>query len=259
MRILRLANSNDFVNYVSDEQRTYRYVEQALEALTGEKVETVRKPFQPADDLPDIVERWVTEFQPDIVFLMVNSYWFNHESVPLKLKRRFGRVGQVVGDAGLHAADRSWFAERWWFHKARYLLQATIGGETPYTPEYVLENMEAVIRRVLRYEHVHLVVRSSSGGRERPDLPKGVRERREVRRKFVAERIERLCEQLNVANMSGKTRRKYNKEQRAGDRVHSNEAGHAETGRREAEFMVAFWRSLHPERYGLSGEQANSR
>lgn len=249
MRILRLANSNDFVDYVSDEKRAYRYVEQALEALTGEPWETIRKPIQPAENLPDIVDRWVNEFQPDIVYLMVNSYWFNYESVPLKLKRKFGRVGQAVGDVGLSAAGKPWFADHWWFHKTRYFLQATIGGETPYTPEYVLENMEAVIRRVLRHEHVHLVVRSSMGGRERPDLPKKVRERRDVRRKIVADGIERLCAQLNVANMSGKTKRKYNPEERAGDNLHRNERGHAESGAREAAFMVAFWRSLHPDLY----------
>ncbi len=250
MRILRLANSNDFVSYVSDDKRTYRYVEQAMEALTGEPWETIRKPISPAESLPDIVERWITEFQPDIVYLMVNSYWFNYESVPLKLKRKFGRVGEVVGDAGLAAAGKPWFADRWWFHKTRYFLQSTIGGETPFTPEYVLENMEAVIRRILRHEDVHLVVRSSLGGKERPDLPKKVQARREVRRQVVAEGMERICEQLNVANLSGKTRRKFDKELRAGDMLHSNEAGHAVAGGREAEFMVAFWRSLHPERYG---------
>ena len=89
------------------------------------------------------------------------------------------------------------------------------------------------------------------GGKERPDLPKKVRARREVRRKTVGEGIERICAQLNVANLSGKTRRKFDKQLRAGDMLHSNEAGHATAGEREAAFMVAFWRSLHPERYGL--------
>lgn len=250
MRILRLANSNDFVGYVSDQERTYRYVERALHELTGEEVETIRRPIQPAENLPDIVERWIEEYRPDIVFLMVNSYWFNHESAPIKLQRKLGRVGRAAGDAGLAAAGKPWLAERWLFHKLRYAMLATFGGETPFTPEYVLENMEAVIRRILRHEDVHLVVRSSMGGRERVGLPRKVLERRAIRRRVVAEGIERLCRELNVANMHGKTFRKYNPEATAADQFHANARGHADAGQKEAEFMVAFWRSLHPDRYG---------
>ena len=247
MRILRLANSNDFINYVPDEKRSYRYVERALEALTGEPVETIRKPISPAENLPDIVERWINEYSPDIVFLMVNPYWFNYESVPLKLKRKFGRVGAKVGDAGMSAARKPWLADHWWFRKMRYILQATIGGETPHTTTYVLENMEAVIRRILRHEDVHLVVRGSQGGKERPDLPPRVQVRHHARRKEVAEGIERICAELNVAIMSGKTFRPFDKEHKAGDMYHSNEAGHASAGEKEAAFMVAFWRSLYPD------------
>ncbi len=251
MRILRLANSNDFIDYVPEDKRSFRYVEQALKEVSGEDVETIRKPISPADHLPDIVERWIEEYSPDIIYLMVNGYWFNYESVPIKLQRKFGWAGKMAGDAGLAAAGKPWLADHWWFHKLRYAALATIGGETPFTPAYVLENMEAVIRRILRHEDVHLVVRSSMGGRERPDLPKRVQERRNVRRLEVATGIEKLCAELNVANMSGKTFRKFDRELRAGDMLHRNEAGHADAGSKEAAFMVAFWRSLHqdqPER-----------
>lgn len=245
VRILRLTNSNDFTKDIPDERRSYRVVEQALAEASGEPVETVRKVIWPSGDLPAIVERWIEEYHPDIVFLMVNPYWFNYESVPLKLQRKFGPIGRLFGDMGLRAADTSWLAHNAAFRRLRYWAQTTIGGETPFTTAHVLENMEAVIRRILRHEDVHLVVRTSQGGKERPDLPPKVRMRHYARRIEVAEGMGRICDSLNVTRMAGNTFRKFDRELRSGDGLHRNADGHAASGAKEAAFMVAFWQSLH--------------
>lgn len=244
MQILRLANSNDFTRDIPDDRRAYRVVERALAEASGEPVETVRKVIWPADDLPDIIERWIHQHQPDIVFLMVNPYWFNYESVPLKLQRTLGPIGRLFGDVGLRAADTPWLAHNAIFRKVRYFAQATIGGECPFTTAYVLENMEAVIRRILRHEDVHLVVRTSQGGKERPDLPARVQKRHQVRRVEVAEGMELICDALNVTRMAGNTFRRFDPEVRSGDGLHRNVDGHLATGTKEADFMVAYWKSL---------------
>ncbi len=105
--------------------------------------------------------------------------------------------------------------------------------------------MEAVIRRILRSEDVHLVVRTSQGGKDRPDLPSNVQKRHQARRIEVAEGMERICEALNVTRMAGNTFRQFDPHLRSGDRLHRNIDGHLQAGAREAAFMVAYWRSLH--------------
>ena len=248
MRILRLTNSDDFTRDVAENDRGYQLVAAAMKDATGEDVETIVKVIWPADDLPDIVERWVTEYRPDIVFLKVNSYWYTYESVPLKLRRRFGRIGQAAGDAGQRATEIHWLARTRAFKKARALALSTIGGETHFSVDYVIKTVEAVSRRVLRHEDVILVVRGSRGGSERPDLPKKVEARRHARRDEGRERLRALCAQLNVPLLMGNNRRKFDPAKRGSDGFHSNARGHADVGNFEAEGLVRIWRELHPDR-----------
>jgi hypothetical protein len=242
VKILRLTNSNDFYGDVADAERGYRIIEAALSAEFGEEVETIRRIIWPADNLPDLVERWVVEERPDIVFLKTSAFWYAYESVPLKLRRRFGRVGQAVGDSGLKAAATPRVAHNAVFRKLRYYAQATIGGEPHFTIDYCIENLEAVIRRVLRHEDTLLVVRGSRGGRERPDAPKNVAARHEARRIEFNTRLNALCEQLSIPMVRGNQRRKFDPSTRLSDQFHSNARGHAESGSFEAEALARIWR-----------------
>ena len=193
MKILRLTNSNDFYGDVADSDRGYRLIEAALKDECGVEVETIRRTIWPADDLPDIVERWVNEHRPDMVFLKTSSYWYSYESVPLKFQRKLGRVGKVAGDAGLKAATTPSVAHNAVFRKLRYFAQATIGGDTNFTVDYSIQTVEAVIRRVLRHEDTLLVVRGSRGGRDRPEVPKKVAARHETRRVEFNTRLNQIC------------------------------------------------------------------
>ena len=245
MRILRLTNSNDFAGDVADGDRSYRAVEAAMEAAFGEPVETIRKVIWPADDLPDIVERWVVQYRPDIVLLKPNSFWYAYESVPARVRRKLGwlgRAGQSVGDSGFRAARQPWLAYNPVFPKFRYVAQATIGGDTHLPVEYCLANMEAVIRRVLRHEDTVLVVRGSRGGRDRPELPKKVAARNDARRAQFRAGMERICAELSVPLLSKSERRKYDTSVYQADRFHANAAGHAQQGEFEARGMVEAWR-----------------
>lgn len=242
MKILRLTNSNDFYGDVADADRGYRIVEGALAAEAGEPIETIRRVIWPADNLPELVERWVVEHRPDVVFLKTSSFWYAYESVPLKLRRRFGRVGAVVGDSGLKAAAKPGLAHNAVFRKLRFWAQATIGGEPHFSVDYCIENMEAVIRRVLRHEDTLLVVRGSRGGRERPEVPKNVAVRHEARRVEFNTRLNALCEELAIPMVRGNQHRKFDVSARLSDRFHSNAKGHAESGSFEAEALARIWR-----------------
>ena len=242
MKILRLTNSNDFYGDVADSDRGYRLIETALAGEFGVEVETIRRTIWPADDLPDIVERWVMEHRPDMVFLKTSAYWYSYESVPLKFQRKFGRVGKAAGDTGLKAAATPRVAHNAVFRKLRYFAQATIGGETYFSIDYSLQTVEAVMRRVLRQEDTLLVVRGSRGGRDRPDVPKNVAARKEARRVEFNTRLNQLCADLSVPMVRGSERRKYDPSERQADRFHSNAKGHADAGSFEAAALVEIWR-----------------
>lgn len=246
MKILRLTNSNDFAGDVADVDRSYRSIEARFAAEFGEPVETIRKVIWPADDLPEIVERWVKQHQPDIVFLKTSSFWFAYESVPLRVRRRLGRVlgraGRTAGDAGFKAAKKPWLAYNPVFRKLRYIAQATIGGDTHMSVEYAFENMAAVMRRVVRHEDVLLVVRGSRGGRDRPEVPKKVGIRHDARREDFKARMARLCDELAVPYLTKSQKRKFDPTKLQADRFHANASGHAEQGSWEAEELVAIWR-----------------
>ena len=242
MKILRLTNSNDFYGDVADSERGYRVIESALMADTGEEVVTARRIIWPADHLPELVERWVEEEKPDVVFLKTSAFWYAYESVPRRLQRRFGRPGKTVGTAGLKAAATPSVAHNALFRKLRYLAQATIGGDTNFTVDYCIENMEAVIRRVLRHEDTLLVVRGSRGGRERPEVPKKVGARHEARRIEFNDRLNALCADLSVPMVRGNQRRKFDLSMRLSDQFHSNAKGHADGGAFEAAALVEIWR-----------------
>ena len=254
MKILRLTNSNDFYGDVADSDRGYRLIETALSDACGVEVETIRRTIWPADDLPDIVERWVSEHRPDMVFLKTSSYWYSYESVPLKFQRKFGRIGKAAGDAGLRAATTPSVAHNAVFRKLRYFAQATIGGDTNFTVDYTLQTVEAVIRRVLRHEDTLLVVRGSRGGRDRPEVPKKVAARHEARRVEFNTRLNQICADLSVPMVRGSQRRKYDPSERQADRFHSNAKGHASSGSFEALALVEIWREHTAElaRPGLS-------
>lgn len=247
MRILRLTNSNDFTSDVSEDARGYRVIEAALAQVTGEPVETIPRRIWPSDSLPDTVDRWIEKYQPDLVFLKFNNFWYSYESVPLRLRRKLGPVGRLLGDGGLKAADTPWLANNRAFRKLRYWAQAAIGGDTHFTVDYVAGNMEAVMRRVLRHEEVILVARGSRGGRDRLDLPPSVRARHQARRKEATERFAALCAELNVPFIRGNQFRPWDPTDRGRDMFHSNEKGHRSTGEFEAQALVEIWRRLHPE------------
>jgi len=197
VKILRLGNSNDAEGRVAPEEMTHRVLERALHEATGEDVETIIKRTWPTPELPRAVARWMETLHPDVVVLRVPAFWFNYESVPLKLERKLGRVGKSLGDAGFKAAGTPWLADNAVFHAGRRLAQVTVGGATNFTPEEVIENVSAVVRAVVRTEGAAMML-SGPGARVNHAPTRRAQARDEARRLLVHHALRELCQQVHV-------------------------------------------------------------
>jgi len=150
MRILRLTTSNDVVHQGPGSR--VHWIEQLGAEALGEPVEVIVKPVWPDARLGPSVEKWVAREQPDIVWMVIQSFWFEYVSVPKKLERKFGRAGKALSTAGFKSADVPWLAQNAVFRAGRRLSQRVIGGDNHFTPEEMIAAVEASVRATLRHE-----------------------------------------------------------------------------------------------------------
>ena len=150
MKILRLTTSNDVVQ--TGPGSRVGWIQRLAEERFGERVEIVVKPVWPDSRLPAAAERWIAQEQPDIVWMLVQSFWYEYLSVPKKLERRFGRVGKAASTAGFRAADVPWLSRNALFRGGRRLLQRTVGGDPHFSVIELYEAVEGVARATLRNE-----------------------------------------------------------------------------------------------------------
>jgi hypothetical protein len=68
MRVLRLSNSDDTAGELSPEVRAWHIAGEVLAAALGEPVETTTRVIWPEPSLPDLVDRWLDRYEPDMVF-----------------------------------------------------------------------------------------------------------------------------------------------------------------------------------------------
>ncbi len=156
MKVLRLTTSNDTV--ISGPGSRVERIQRLASERLGEPVEVVSKAVWPDARLAAAVERWIEKEQPDVVWMLVQNFWFEYLSVPKKLERHFGRAGKLASDAGFRAAEVPWLARTAGFRALRRLLQRTIGGDAHFTVDELYETVEAVARISLRAEGRQFVV-----------------------------------------------------------------------------------------------------
>ena len=147
--ILRLTNSDDFNERVPEGERAQAVAERVFAAETGVAATTVSKVMWPTPAFPTHLDRWLDESKPDLVMLRIAAYWVTFRSVPLRLKRRTGRVGKALSDIGTASARVRWLAETPPYHGIRRALLRPIGGDANFTVDEVVSVVEASARRVL--------------------------------------------------------------------------------------------------------------
>jgi hypothetical protein len=246
MRVLLLGNSNDTVDWFSGRKRQ-EIVRDDLAAEFGEPVSVVTKAIWPNEGMPAALERWMAAEQPDIVYINVVSFWFAYESVPLKAQRLLGRFGPRAGKAGFRLADSKRFAHNVVFRGIRRFAQATIGGDTHFTPEEVIARVSACLRVALRSEGVVVVVKGPYGRNDHGATAKQ-RRRNEQRRQQVNAALADLCATLHVRFSSAETPRfaaPGSKGLRIGDGLHATERGHAEMATDISPLLAESWRLAH--------------
>lgn len=239
MRILRLTNSTDLHVGVAPELRASAVVERVVGEATGETVESMVRAIWPTPGLPDHVERWIENFQPDVVFLRASSFWCTYESVPLRIERRLGRLGKPVASAGLRLGDRAWLVERRSFKLARQALGRTIGGDPHFTPEQASGVVAEVLLRAVARESTVAVVRGPAQFHNSAGTAAGYR-RAQARLTALDSLTAEACRKLHVRYLSA-SGTNDDSSFRLEDDLHDTEAAHRVMGELEGQAIAEEW------------------
>jgi hypothetical protein len=246
VKILRITTSEDSEPRVPELERTPAVAARVITDLTGEPVENVQRVFWPTADFPDVVSRWLGKYRPDVVFMVVTSYAFTFESVPLRLERRLGRAGRLINARAQQVAGIHTISDRQVFRLARKGAFRLIGADAHFTPREVLDTTEAAIRRILAFEDVVLAVR---GPRRPLAVDGGTRAitRAERKRQFVNTGLKAICAKHHVAlHVFEQPPFATDDDDRTfGDRIHANASAQLVEGELQGEFIAKAWLAAH--------------
>ncbi|MBA4179087.1 MAG: hypothetical protein C0506_00720 [Anaerolinea sp.] len=240
LRILRLGNSNDAVLAIPEHLRAPSIADAMLAEASGEQVEAVNKTMWPTPDFPEILDRWLDRYAPDVVLMQINAYWYAYPRLLLSM-RHLPMLGRFASRAEAKLANSPGIALSRPVVLLRDQLMRVFGGTTAFSPEQVGDVVEASLRVVLARESIGVGVRGpffalaeEFGGRAG---------RRAVStHSQVYLDVERRCARLMVPfegrnpgiPMGGSG--SYLK-----DRMHLNEGGQALRGQMEGRVLVRAW------------------
>jgi hypothetical protein len=187
------------------------------------------------------------EFEPDLVFLRMSSYWVTWESVPRMMAGRLGGFGSQLSKLGKKSARTQWLAENPVYRGFRHLAVQTVGGAVPFTVEAALAGVEESFRRIVSVqEDAPIVVRAPNAPLNSSGTKAGLRRAtkrhaafeagaKEIVRKYRADWMP------FPAHLFGHGDPRYF----VGDGIHKNEAGQRDLAIAEANAIAALWRRLH--------------
>jgi hypothetical protein len=238
MKILRIATSADWWPGVPEEERAPTLLARRLEEEAGEPVEQVLHSIWPKASSLEKLEGWLTDFDPDIVLLRANPFWYCFESPALLLERKGGPAGRWASGLILRAGRKPAIASSAPFKALRKMGVKAAAPAYYHEPEYVIDWMEQWLRTILRHELVVPVAAGSSISKYwEPDAASDARV--EARRIEFNLMLQDLCERLHVicdAPVEGSVPK--GKQYLASDGLHPN----AEAQRLIAEAEYPFYR-----------------
>jgi hypothetical protein len=237
MKVLRLGNSNDINVNVPDELKSPAVANATLAAACGEPVELVTRLLWPSEQIPGVVEKWLREYEPDLVLVVMNSFWFTYESVPAKLKRLLGPAGPPVSRAGTRLGEVQILARNAAWQAARRQLIRTVGGDPHFTPEQIVERMEAVLRVVLAHEHIGVALRAPMTSLDMR-IGGGAAQRGGERFREVHRLMEDICARLHVPYWGID---EPDATELQSDSIHATAETHRRRGQIEGELLVRAW------------------
>ena len=242
MRILRLGNSIDAISTVPDEGRAYRLVERMFLDRTGEPARTFFKRIEPRPSMPQIMDRWIVEFEPDVILLIINQFWYGYASAPKKMQE-LGRPGKLLARAGFKAAAIPWVAHNPLFRMVRRTARRTVGASYLYEPAQVVESMKACIT-LIREKHPSrpLGVWSEDAAVLHGDDKRLGRELL-ARRRAVHGPLRDFCDSLDVPHyLLEKPPAPVDfRELRDVDHIHLNARGHKYVADSQIDLVVELW------------------
>lgn len=245
VKVLILGNSQDTGAFVEEGAKRHYIIRDRLAEEFGEPVEIAVRNAWPNSRMTDYVAKAVEDVDPDLVYVNMTAYPFSYESLPLRIKRVFGRVGgEKVGDAGMRMADSRRWSHNAVFRRLRRIGQATIGGDTHFTPEEVLGRYQELVRILVRREGLVVAVKgpaSVSGTGTKREL-----KRKEARRQRVHQPMKAFCKQLHVSYFGTDEplykSRPIRKGTTVGDGLHSNAEGHRDSADNHYPWIRDAWR-----------------
>lgn len=248
MRVLRLGTSNDDARALSEEQRGWKIAERCLAGSTGEPVETFLKRAWPSAQFPSLLERWMDEYEPDMVVLQVNNFWYGHESIPLWFERRLGRAGKSLSNLGLKVGNSAWFADNRWAQMFNRRLLSILPKATHFTVAEVAVCMEGAMRKVLAREGVVLLVRGNEDWAAMPMATRRFNRRNAARNAAMSSAMRSVCERLRVPYFQRPTLQAGEVQTVNGAGWHNNAEGERLTGEFDGPAMVTAWQAAHAQR-----------
>ncbi|MEX0783616.1 MAG: hypothetical protein WD557_13310 [Dehalococcoidia bacterium] len=239
-----MGNSTDMDSNVPERERSAWLSAAVFASETGVDPQLTVRTIWPSKRLPGLVEGWLGEHEPEVVFFMVNAFWFTYPSVPLRLRRLLGPVGKAVSDFGLRVGGNPTFTRRRLFQLARRWTVRAIGGDTHFTPESVLSTVEACLRAIVVREDIVLVVRGplASHGVE---IGGRMERRSNDAWRQVDGGLRRLCASLHVEYGGLDDPMDTRGSLSAADLVHPDAAGHQYRAELEGMLMVRGWERVH--------------
>ncbi|MGE3073539.1 MAG: SGNH/GDSL hydrolase family protein [Dehalococcoidia bacterium] len=241
MKILRLTNSSDIHPGVTPEQRSPAVCERVISEALGEPVETVVKTMWPTPAFSGVLGRWLEQYEPDVVFIRLSSFWVAYESVPLRIQRKLGRAGTPIAAAGLRLGDRPWLVERGVYKGGRKLVVRTIGGDTHFTPAEVGAVFDAVFRNIAAKESILPVVRGTNLLLNSAGTKSGM-QRTKQRVAALNHETEAACIRHHVTFFPEPPAEALS-DSRLGDELHDSPEAHERLGIDDANAILEAWRA----------------